>query len=389
MKIQEGQESKKAGYRVPFGTVSITPKARKLINEALDTGWVTKGKYVKEFEDKFAALFGVKHGIAVSSGTDADALACAALYDLGARRGDEVLVPSLSFIATGNSVFQAGLTPVFVDVDRTTLNIDPLKIEAKITPRTRAIMPVHLMGKPADMNAVRMIAKKHNLRIIEDAAEAHGAEYHGEKVGAMGDMACFSLYAAHIVTTIEGGMILTDSDKIAEVLKSLRNHGMTGKFTFERIGFSAKMNELEAAVGLGNIDIFNDILSKRRRNMLYLIEKFRKFSKFFITLTEDSHEKLGPHAFSIIVREGAGFSKDDLVAHLEANGVDSRNLFYSMPTQCPSYAFLGYKLGDFPEAEFCSDHGTHIGIHQDIGIEQLDHVVVVVEGFLKKKGVSY
>jgi dTDP-4-amino-4,6-dideoxygalactose transaminase len=164
---------------------------------------------------------------------------------------------------------------------------------------------------------------------------------------------------------------------------------MTGKFTFERIGFSAKMNELEAAVGLGNIDIFNDILSRRRRNMLYLIEKFRKFDKFFITLTEDAHEKLGPHAFSIIVREGAGFTKDEFVAWLEANGVDSRNLFYSMPTQCASYAFLGYKLGDFPEAEFCSDHGTHIGIHQDIGIEQLDHVVTVVEGFLKNKGASY
>ncbi len=389
MQIQEGQESKKAGYKVPFGTVSVTPRARQLINEALDMGWVTKGKYVKEFEDKFAALFGVKHGIAVSSGTDADALACAALYDLGAKRGDEVIVPALSFVATGNAVFQAGLTPVFVDVNRETLTIDPLKIEARITPRTRAIMPVHLMGKPADMPAVRSIAKKHGLYIIEDAAEAHGAEYRGEKVGAMGDMACFSLYAAHIVTTIEGGMILTNSDKMADVLKSLRNHGMTGKFTFERIGFSAKMNELEAAVGLGNIDIFNDILFVRRRNMLYLIEKFRKFNKFFITLTQEAHEKLGPHAFSMIVREGAGFTKDALVAHLEANGVDSRNLFYSMPTQCPSYAFLGYKLGDFPEAEYCSDHGTHIGIHQDISMEQLDYVVGVVESFLDKKGVFY
>ncbi|MFH0753400.1 MAG: DegT/DnrJ/EryC1/StrS family aminotransferase [Candidatus Omnitrophota bacterium] len=389
MKIQDGQESKKACYKVPFGTVSITPKARTLINQALDTGWVTKGKYVKEFEEKFAALFGVKHAVAVSSGTDADALACAALYDFGARRGDEVIVPALSFVATGNAVFQAGLTPVFVDVNRQTLNIDPSRIEARITPRTRAIMPVHLMGKPADMHAVRSIAKKHGLHVIEDAAEAHGAEYHGEKVGAMGDMACFSLYAAHIVTTIEGGMVITNSDKMADVLKSLRNHGMTGKFTFERIGFSAKMNELEAAVGLGNIDIFQDILSSRRRNMLYLIEKFRKFSRFFITLAEDAHEKLGPHAFSIIVREGAGFSKEDLVACFEANGVDSRNLFYSMPTQCSSYAFLGYKPGDFPEAEYCSDHGTHIGIHQDIGVEQLDHVVGVVEGFLQKQGVTY
>jgi dTDP-4-amino-4,6-dideoxygalactose transaminase len=389
MKIGEGQESKKANYKVPFGTVSVTPRARQLINEALDAKWLTKGKYVKEFEDKFAALFGVKHGVAVSSGTDADALACAVLYDFGAKRGDEIIVPALSFIATGNAVFQAGFTPVFVDINRETLNIDPAKIEARITQRTRAIMPVHLMGKPADMDPIRAIARKHGLKVIEDAAEAHGAEYRGEKVGAMGDMACFSLYAAHIITTVEGGMVLTNSDKIAEALKSLRNHGMVGKFTFERIGFSAKMNELEAAIGLGNIDIFEEILSKRRRNMYYLIDKFRKFEKFFITLKEQPFEKLGPHAFSIIVREGAGFTKDEFVACLESNSVDSRNLFYSMPTQCPSYAFLGYKRGEYPEAEYCSDHGTHIGIHQDIGLDQLDHVVLVVEEFLKNKGAAY
>jgi dTDP-4-amino-4,6-dideoxygalactose transaminase len=389
MKISEGQEARKAAYKVPFGTVSVTPKARALINAALDSNWVTKGKYVREFEEKFAALFGRKHGIAVSSGTDADALACAALYDFGAKRGDEVIVPALSFIATGNAVFQAGLTPVFVDVKRDTLGIDAAKIEAKITPRTRAIMPVHLMGKPADMDAVRSVARKHGLKVIEDAAEAHGAEYKGEKIGAMGDMACFSLYAAHIITTIEGGMIITDCDRTAEALRSLRNHGMVGKFTFERIGFSAKMNELEAAVGLGNIDIFNDILSARRRNMLYLIEEFRRFDKFFITLKEEAFEKLGPHAFSIIVREGFGFTKDEFVAYLERNGVDSRNLFYSMPTQCPSYAFLGHKKGEFPEAEYCSDNGTHIGIHQDVGLEQMDHVVAVVEAFLKNKGVRY
>ncbi|MEI8012743.1 MAG: DegT/DnrJ/EryC1/StrS family aminotransferase [Candidatus Omnitrophota bacterium] len=387
--MKDGQEFRKADYKVPFGTVSITPLARRLINEALDTRWVTKGKYVREFEEKFAALFGVKHAVAVSSGTDADALACAALYDFGARRGDEVIVPALSFIATGNAVFQAGLTPVFVDVRRETLNIDPDKIEAAITPRTRAIMPVHLMGKPADMHAVRAIARRHGLKVIEDAAEAHGAEYHGEKVGAMADAACFSLYAAHIITTVEGGMILTGSDRFAEALKSLRNHGMTGKFTFERIGFSAKMNELEAAIGLGNIEIFDDILARRRRNMLYLIEKFRIFDNFFMTLKEESFEKLGPHAFSMIVREGAGFTKDELVMHLDNDGIDSRNLFYAMPTQCPSYAFLGYKKGDFPEAEYCSDHGTHIGIHQDIELAQLDHVIESVGRFLKNKGRHY
>lgn len=376
----------KAKFKVPFGTVSITPDARRLINEALDLNWVTRGRYVQEFEEKFAQLFGVKYAVAVSSGTDADALACAVLYDFGAHRGDEIIVPALSFIGTGNAVLQAGFKPVFVDVKRETLNIDSSQIEAAITPRTRAIMPVHLMGKPAEMETINAIAQKHKLFVIEDAAEAHGAEYKGKRIGTLGQMACFSLYAAHIITTIEGGIVITDDKKMAEVLRSLRNHGIDGKFTFQRIGFSSKMNELEAAVGLGNIKIFQNILDKRRRNVLHLIQGFKRFSPYFIYLQEESHEKLGPHAFSIIVKEGLNFSKDEFVGFLEEKGIDSRNLFYSMPTQCPGYAFLGYKLGDFPQAEYCSNHGTHIGSHQDLEIDQLDYVIESVAQFLKLKG---
>jgi len=386
--VTDGKEASKSSYKVPFGTVSITSKAKKLIDEAIERRWLTKGKYVKEFEEKFAALFGVKYGIAVSSGTDADAIACAVLYDFGAKRGDEIIVPALTFVATGNAVLQAGFTPVFVDVERETLNIDIKKIEGAITSRTRAIMPVHLMGKPAAMDAIMSIAKKHKLYVIEDAAEAHGAEYKGQKIGAIGDMACFSLYAAHIVTTIEGGMLITNNEQMAEAARSLRNHGIDGKFQFKRIGFSAKMNEIEAAVGLGNIEIFHDILEKRRVNVRYLIKAFSKFDQYFWYLKEESHEILGPHAFSIILKPGVNFTKDEFVTYLEKQGVDSRNLFYSIPTQTQSYQFMGHKLGDFPQSEYCSDHGTHIGCHQDVGIEQMEYVVQVVEAFLKSKGYT-
>lgn len=379
--------SAKAKYKVPFGTVSVTPQARQLINQALDSNWLTRGKFVQEFEEQFAALFGVQYAVAVSSGTDADALACAVLYDYGAKRGDEIIIPALTFVATGNAVLQAGFTPVFVDIQRETLNINPEKIEVAITSKTRAIMPVHLMGKPADMDAVLRIAKKRKLYVIEDAAEAHGAEYKGKRIGAIGDMAAFSLYAAHIVTTIEGGIVITNNPEMAGALRSLRNHGIVGKFEFRRVGFSAKMHELEAAVGLGNIKIFDRILGKRRRNLLYLIDKFKKFEKHFITLKEEPHEKIGPHAFSIIVREKMPFTKDEFVTYLDKAGVDSRNLFYSIPTQCPSYAFLGKRPGDFPEAEYCSNNGTHIGIHQDIELKQLDYVAEVTETFLKSKGI--
>lgn len=386
VKERTAELSKKAKYKVPFGTVSITPEAKQLIDQAIESNWVTRGKYVQEFEERFADLFGVKEAVAVSSGTDADAIACAVLYDFGANRGDEIIVPALSFVATGNAVLQAGFQPVFVDVRRETLNIDPEKIEAAITSKTRAIMPVHLMGKPADMRKILEIAKRHNLYVIEDAAEAHGAEYHGQKIGSIGHMAAFSLYAAHIITSIEGGMLTTNDLRMAQAMRSLRNHGITNKFEFSRIGFSAKMNELEAAVGVGNIKIFDQILNKRRENLLYLIDKFRKYSDFFIFLNEEPYERIGPHAFSIIVKENAGFSKDEFVAYLDERGIDSRNLFYSIPTQCPSYAFLGHRIGDFPEAEFCSTHGTHIGIHQDLGQKQLDHVDQVVGEFLRKKG---
>ena len=379
--------SNKAKFKVPFGTVSITDDAQELINQAIKAKWVTRGKYVQEFEERFAKLFGVKEAVAVSSGTDADALACAVLYDFGAQRGDEVIVPALSFVATGNAVLQAGLNPVFVDVKRETLNIDPDKIEEVITPRTRAIMPVHLMGKPAAMDEILLIAKKHNLYVIEDAAEAHGAEYKGKKIGSIGDMAAFSLYAAHIVTTIEGGITITNNSQMADILRSLRNHGIEGKFEFKRVGFSAKMNEIEAAVGIGNIKIFDQIFEKRRRNLLYLIDKFKQFEDYFITIKEGAHEKIGPHAFSIIVRENAGFTKEEFVKFIEDAGIDSRNLFYSIPTQCPSYAFLGKKLGDFPETEYCSDNGTHIGIHQDIELEDLDYVEKVVQDFLQCRKV--
>jgi len=378
--------SDKVKFKIPFGTMSITDVAHKLINQALKSKWVTRGKYVQEFEEGFAQLFGVKEAVAVSSGTDANALTCAVLYDFGAKRSDEIIVPALSFIATGNAVFQAGFNPVFVDVKRETLNINPERIEEAITPKTRAVMPVHLMGKPADMDTILAIAKKHDLYVIEDAAEAHGAEYKGKKIGSIGDMAAFSLYAAHIITTMEGGIVITDNSQMADALRSLRNHGIVGKFEFKRIGFSAKMNEIEAAVGIGNIKIFDQILEKRRRNLLYLIEKFKQFEEYFITIQEESHEKIGPHAFSIILRENVGFTKDQFVDTIEKSGVDSRNLFYSIPTQCPGYAVLGKKLGDFPEAEYCSDHGTHIGIHQDIELDDLDYFEKVVKDFLTSRG---
>lgn len=394
--------------RVPFGTISVTERSKDLIMDALSSKRLSCGRYVREFEKRFASIIGAKEGVALSTGTDADTLALAVLYDFGAKRGDEVIVPALSFVATGNAVLHAGFTPVFVDIDPKTLNIAPALIEERITAKTRAIMPVHLMGKPADMDPIMKIASKYNLYVIEDAAEAHGAVYKGRNVGTIGDMAAYSLYVAHIISTIEGGIVITDREDFAEVLRSLRSHGRACKcescvlninsgychkrfksgdgsdirFQFERIGFSAKMNELEAAVGLGNLDMFEDILSKKRNNLLSMMAKFRPFDPYLYTITEEEGEKIGPHGFPIILREGAPFTRNQLVDYMEKSGIDTRNLFLSMPTQCQGFEFLGYRPGEFPVAEYMGRNGIHIGVHQDIGEKEIDYVMEMISNFL-------
>ncbi|HLD83173.1 MAG TPA: DegT/DnrJ/EryC1/StrS family aminotransferase, partial [Candidatus Omnitrophota bacterium] len=301
---------------------------------------------------------------------------------------------------------QAGFKPVFVDVQRQTLNIDPAKIEKAITGKTRAILPVHLMGKPAKMEEINKIARKHNLFVIEDAAEAHGAVYKGKNAGALADIAAFSLYIAHIITTIEGGIVVTNRPDFAEVLRSLRCHGRACKcevcilntnsaycqkrfkqdrdirFIFERIGYSCKMNELEAAVGIGSLHMYEKIIEKRRQNLLTMIDRFQKFKRYFTTIEQEKDELIGPHAFPMVVKEGAGFSRDQFVSYLEKNNIDTRDLFTSMPTQCPGFRFLKYRLGDFPSAEYIGNNGLHIGVHQDLGDGHIDYFISTVEKFL-------
>ncbi|MBM4019076.1 MAG: DegT/DnrJ/EryC1/StrS family aminotransferase [Planctomycetes bacterium] len=398
------------GLSVPFGTVTITERARSLIQDALARGQVSGGRLVAEFEARFAALHGVREAVAVSSGTDADTLALAVLHDFGARRGDEVIVPALSFVATGSAVLHAGFTPVFVDVDLRTLNIDAGAIEAAVTERTRAIMPVHLMGKPADMDAVLAVARRHKLAVIEDAAEAHGALWRGRRVGTIGDMGAFSTYVAHIITTIEGGVVITDREEYAEVLRSLRAHGRsctckrcvmsTGggycerrfgrpgvedtRFVFDRIGYSSKMNELEAAVGLGHLDLYETILAKRYRNLKYALERFGALGPHLYTIGEEPHERLGPHALPVIIGKDASLRRRDLIEFLQRRRIDSRTLFASMPTQCPGFAFLGYRPGQFPNAEYLGTHGLHVGVHQDLELEHMEYVLDSLRGFLER-----
>ncbi len=397
--------------KVPFGTITVTESARRRITEALDSGRLTQGRFVRELEERFAGLCGVKHAVAVSSGADALTLALAALHDRGARPGDEVIVPALSFAATGNAVLAARFKPVFVDVRRDTLNIDPDMIEAAVTERTRAIVAAHLMGKPADMDRINEIAERHGLFVVEDAAEAHGALYKGRPAGSLGRAAAFSLYAAHAVSAVEGGVITTNDEDLARILRSLRAHGRACdcaecvlsaagepcprrfeteggqdiRFHFPRIGYSSKMNELEAAVGLGCLDVYEEISARRRENIGYALSQFSRLAPHLYTIREEPWETIGPHALPIILSEKAPFGRAELARRLEENGVETRTLFESMPTQCPGFAFLGYRPGDFPEAEYLGRRGLHVGVHQDLGTRHMEHVISTLARFLETR----
>lgn len=266
------------------------------------------------------------------------------------------------------------------------------------------------MGKPVAMDEIKEIAEKYNLYVIEDAAEAYGAVYKGKNIGTLGNFSAFSLYVAHVITTGEGGIVLTDSEQYAEILRSLRSHGRACKckqcvsnitsgycekrfsdkergdirFHFERVGYSCKMNELEAALGLGTLELYDEIVNKRHTNLIMMIERFQQFSEYLWTYQEEDYERIGPHAFPFVVKENVPFTRDELMLFLEKNAIDARTLFSSIPTQCGGYEFLGYKIGDFPNAEYIGRNGIHIGVHQDVNEADIDWFVETVEKFLKK-----
>ena len=371
--------------RIMFGDLKIGDIAKQYIQRALNENWVSEGANVKEFEGEFASKFGYKHAIATSSGTDADIVSCASLYEFGADRGDEVIVPALTFVASANSILAAGFTPKFVDIEVETLNIDPNKIEEAITNKTRAIMAVHLMGKPCEMDSIMEIAKAHNLKVIEDACEAHGAIYKGRVVGSIGDMGTFSFYVAHVIVAGEGGMVVTNNDEIANVVRSVKSHGRpfgSIYFEFQRIGFNSRMNELTAAVGLEGVEYFDQTFNKRKNNLYRLLELTEELSDYCYFLREEEFEKVSPHAFPIVLRDKK-YDRDKLYNHLESKGIQCKTLFGSLPTQHQAFKFLNHKYGQFPAAEYVGENGLHFGIHQYLNEDDLLYISDTLKDYFK------
>lgn len=369
--------------RIEFGELKIGPKAQEHLIEVCENNWASYGPKCKEFEKKWGDLFGYNYNLATSSGTDAVIQACLSLYGLGVERQSEIITPALSFIATANAIRAADFTPVFCDINRETLNIDPSKIEEKITDKTKAIMVVHTMGRPAEMDAIMEIAQKHNLVVIEDACESHGAKYKGNHIGSIGDISCFSFYVAHLICCGEGGMVSTRREDLYNTVFSTRCHGRSG-FYFDHplYGLNSKMNDLEASLGLEAVDVFWKTFDKRHAYMKEMRQACAGFEDVAFFSEEDAENVNCPHGFSITFKDSGKL--EVFANHLEEQDIHWKRNFGSIPTQHTAFSYLDYSLGDFPEAEHVGDHGLHIGVHQHLSPDDVEYVCEnLIEGFKK------
>jgi perosamine synthetase len=340
---------------IPVSEPCLRGNEAKYLADCVESGWVSSlGKYITTFEQSFADFCGVKHGIAVSNGTTALHLALAAL---GIGPGDEVIVPTLSFIATANAVHYTNATVVFADCESETWNIYPHEIEKKITSHTKAIIPVHLYGHPADMDPILAIAKKYNLIVIEDAAEAHGALYKGKRVGSFGKMGSFSFYGNKIITTGEGGMITTDDDELDSRLRFLRDHAMSAekRYWHTEVGFNYRMTNMQAAVGVAQMEQVEKFIERKRHIAQRYISNLSGLSN--ITLPPEAPWATSVYwMFSILLNPQFPLSRDEFLLQLKAAGVDNRPFFYPLH-EMPPYAS---NSGSFPVAEDLSRRGLNL-----------------------------
>jgi len=363
--------------RIPVAEPALLGNELKYVTECITTNWISsQGSFVRRFETEFAARFGAPHALAVSNGTVALHLALKA-FDIGPR--DEVIVPDLTFAATINAVLHAGATPVIVDVDPETWNIDPEAIAAAITPRTRAIMPVHLYGQPADMDAIMALRERHGLIVIEDAAEAAGALYKGRPCGSIGDAGTFSFFSNKVITTGEGGMVVFRDDRAAERGRRLRDHGMNPakRYWHDEVGFNYRLTNLQAAIGCAQLEQFDGFLQRKLaiaaayRARLGRIEGLRLPAE--IPGMRNSHWMM-----SIITElERAGLDRDAFMAQLGKAGIETRPLFYPLHQMPPYRAYAGNRA--FPHATRLSANGLSLPSGATLTDGQLDYVCGVIE----------
>lgn len=349
---------------IPISKPEIGKEEIAAVTRVLESGMLAQGEVVEEFEDKFAAYIGTDYAIATNSGTSALHTALAAQ---GIKEGDEVITTAFSFFATASCVLMQNATPVFVDIDPKTYNIDPALIEAKISDRTKAIIPVHLYGQPCEMREIMDIAKANNLAVIEDAAQAHGAEYKAKKVGAIGDIGVFSFYSTKNIITGEGGMITTDNEEIAERARLIRNHGQSRRYFHDCLGYNYRMTNIAAAIGLVQLKKIDTLSLRRMSNARYYGEQLN-VKKPFVS----PNVKHVFHQYTIRVKD-----RDKFQAHLERKGV-GYGIYYPVPL--PSQPlFDSNEL--FEVAELASKEVISIPVNPSLKRVDVEKVVKVVNGY--------
>ncbi len=358
---------------IPIAEPYIGEEELNNVIEAVKSGWISsKGKFITKFEESFADYCGVSYGVAVSNGTVALHLA---LKALGIEKEDEVIEPTLTFIATANAVRYCNAKPVFVDSHPDYWCINPEKIEEKITDKTKAIIPVHLYGHPCDMNWIKDIAQDHNLYIIEDAAEAHGAECKGKKVGSFGDISCFSFYGNKIITTGEGGMCLTNNEELAKKMRILRDHGMNPnkRYWYDVIGFNYRMTNLQAAIGVAQVKKLNEFVEKKRE-IAKIYNSYLKDTKGITLPPEMNWAKNVYWMYSVLIEKEFGMNREALMKKLEENGIETRPFFH------PIHEMPPYKNNEtFLVSEKLSKEGINLPSHLKLKTESIKEITKIVK----------
>lgn len=391
--------------QIGVGGCTIGPRARQLMLEVLDSNRLSAGPMMERFEKQIAALHGCLYGLMCNSGTSALQMAIAALKEThGWSDGDEVLVPATTFVATSNVVLYNNMTPVFVDVERGHYCIDPSKIEQRITPRTRAIMPVHIGGLPCDMNPIVEIAKARNLRIVEDSAEAMFANYHGKPVGSFSDIGCFSTYVAHMINTGVGGLCTTSDPELYVILKSLMNHGRDSiytridddlgvdgprlfdiarsRFSFVRLGHSFRATEMEAALGLAELEDREQNCNRRREVTAELTEGLAPLREH-LQLPAPRPGVEHAYMFYPMVVVNPKVTRDEVIRHLEEHGIETR---YLLPLiNQPVYRKLFGNLdSEYPVAAWLNDRAFYIGCHPEMSSRDVAYIIETLHNFFSK-----
>jgi perosamine synthetase len=366
---------------IPISKPSIGSREKELVLRVLDSGWVSSiGNCIEEFEARFAAYCGTEYALTTSNGTTGLHLA---LVALGVGRGDEVIVPDLTFVASANAIAYTGATPVLADVDQDTLCLDPVSVVSRLSPRTKAIMPVHLYGHPADMDTLNEIADARGIPVVEDAAEAHGAEYRGRKVGNLSKCGVFSFYGNKVITTGEGGMLTTNDRELYLRAKRLRDHAMspTRRYFHEELGFNYRLTNLQAALGLAQLERIEDFLSRRAEIMDLYRAEIATTDRVRLNQTKNWAKSV----FWMVCLEVDGFDEAHRASFMQAlgkRGIDTRPYF------CTLSSMPMYRQAPLPVAARKAQIGLNLPSYYELTKSDVRHIGTSVNEILKEMGLA-